>query len=113
LIEDSANFHEQEYRWYLRGTWYNDGEVEDHKVLACIACKMVPTVCEECPPDSPWADNHDPCIGHIDGIKGVCCGHGNDRMAYVAYTDGRDFRRQAAIEHLASVSPVPSKHLKG
>lgn len=109
ILEDPANHHHREYRWYVRGTWYNDEDGVDHKTLPCVLCKQAPTMCGECPEDYPWAGSHEPCVGHIDGVKGLCCGHGSDRMAYVAYQDGRDFRGQDAIRHLASVAEGPSK----
>lgn len=112
MIEDPAGWHMPEYRWCVRGTWFNEGEL-DYKTHPCVLCKKPPVGCNECPEDSPWKDSHDPCVGHIDGIKGLCCGHGSPNYAYVAYNDGRDYRNQEAIEHLASVSPVTSNHLKG
>ena len=46
----------------------------------CGACGMeyVPCKVKDCPADTP----HDPCLGHIDGMKKVCCGHEGLTEAY-------------------------------
>lgn len=31
------------------------------------------------------SDGHDGCIGTLSGVMNACCGHGEDRMAYVQF----------------------------
>ena len=31
------------------------------------------------------ADEHDPCLGQLEGVVNACCGHGRDAEAYVQF----------------------------
>lgn len=42
--------------------------------------------CKQCGVQN-W-DGPDPCIGHIDGAKNACCGHGVPGAAYVSFENG-------------------------
>ncbi len=43
----------------------------------CIKCKKGPT-----------PEGHDGCLGTLKGdIMNACCGHGDDRLAYIQYWD--------------------------
>lgn len=45
----------------------------------CGKCKKLPT-----------KEGHDGCLGTLAGpIMNACCGHGNDRLAYIQYWDGK------------------------
>jgi hypothetical protein len=44
-----------------------------------------------CPKCRRWyrpGQEADPCLGMLEGVLGACCGHGNDKIAYVAFTNG-------------------------
>jgi hypothetical protein len=67
---------------YSRG-WeiYYDGEswryVDNHEILddsrPCKKCGCMPT-----------KEGYDACLGHIDGVKSACCGHGVEEP-YMVY----------------------------
>lgn len=48
---------------------------------------------------SPTLEGHDGCLGALpeDIVMNACCGHGNDRQAYVQYWNGMDVRGKAAM----------------
>lgn len=54
----------------------------------CIHCHLPPT-----------EDGHDGCLGILPEaiVMNACCGHGNDRQAYVQYWDGECVRGAEAI----------------
>jgi len=57
----------------------------------CVKCKKGPT-----------KEGHDGCLGTLPGnIMNACCGHGNDRQAYIQYGDNKTGRW------------VESGHIKG
>lgn len=33
------------------------------------------------------SDEHDACLGYLDGVANACCGHGNIEQAYVQFDD--------------------------
>jgi len=43
-------------------------------------------------------DGHDGCLGTLpeDVVMNACCGHGNDRQAYIQYWDKSDVRGKPA-----------------
>ena len=44
-----------------------------------------------CPKCDRWYDpgeEPDPCLGMLEGVLGACCGHGNDKVAYVTFANG-------------------------
>ena len=50
--------------------WTHDGV--SFNVPPCPACNRRPIFCALCP-DEPY---HDACLGHIEGVRSACCGHG-------------------------------------
>lgn len=44
-------------------------------------------------------EGHDGCLGTLpeDIVMNACCGHGNDRQAYIQYWDGTDIRGPSAM----------------
>ncbi len=42
-------------------------------------------------------EGHDGCIGTLIGVKNACCGHGEERMAYVQFLDGVELRGDEAL----------------
>ncbi len=57
------------------------------QTLRCIKCLKMPT-----------PEGHDGCLGTLLGnVMNACCGHGDDRLAYVQYEDGSDIRGDDAI----------------
>lgn len=52
-------------------TWrYDDDGAEAPDGRPCPHCHHSPSACGSC------GEPHDPCIGHVDGARSVCCGHG-------------------------------------
>lgn len=49
-------------------------------------------------------DLADPCLGVLPGVSFACCGHGNRRLAYAAFTDGSCIRGFDVID---SRAPLP------
>lgn len=46
----------------------------------------------------PTPEGHDGCLGTLPGpIMNACCGHGNDEMAYIQYTNGSRIAGEDAI----------------
>lgn len=54
------------------GVWRYDDGLPAPDCRTCSFCDRPPEQCPIC--DEP----HDPCIGHVDGARSVCCGHGQD-----------------------------------
>lgn len=53
----------------------------------CVKCGLGPTT-----------EGHDGCLGTLpDTVMNACCGHGNDRQAYVQFWSGDDVRGADAI----------------
>lgn len=47
------------------------------KPRTCLFCSKEPLWCEIC------LDWHDGCLGHIEGVKNACCGHGYKGFGYI------------------------------
>lgn len=47
-------------------------------------------------------NQHDECLGWLDGTMNACCGHGNDDTAYVQFLDGSVVRGKHArtVQHI-------------
>lgn len=62
---------------HIDGEWlYADTHAPiDGEPRPCAKCGRLPTV-----------EGYDACLGHIDGAKWVCCGHGL-KEPYVLYKD--------------------------
>lgn len=44
-----------------------------------------------CPKCKRWylpGAEPDPCLGELPGVRGACCGHGNDSIAYIGFENG-------------------------
>jgi hypothetical protein len=37
---------------------------------------------------NPTKEGHDGCLGELKGLMNACCGHGDEREAYVQFLDG-------------------------
>lgn len=46
---------------------------------------------------NPDENGHDACLGTLKGLMNACCGHGNDKSAYVQFLDGSCVRGKDAI----------------
>lgn len=44
-------------------------------------------ICAKCK-KGPTKEGHDGCLGTLPGVMNACCGHGNDRQAYIQYWNG-------------------------
>lgn len=54
-------------------------------------------VCAKCGL-GPTAEGHDGCLGTLpDSVMNACCGHGNDRQAYVQFWGGDDVEGADAV----------------
>lgn len=87
--------------WVLSSTGeklYTPELASGDQTLRCIRCLKYPT-----------PEGHDGCLGTLvsdkhGGIQNACCGHGNDRLAYIQYVNkdegGQhiDIRGEDAIE---------------
>lgn len=71
--------HEIVYIKDKRKWLYTDnGEMHDNsKPRRCKRCGEYPT-----------KEGHDSCLGHLEGVKYACCGHGIPGKAYVVLEDG-------------------------
>jgi len=54
-------------------------------------------ICHKCKlPPSP--EGHDGCLGTLPGpVMNACCGHGNNKLAYIQYWGGARLGGHAAI----------------
>lgn len=43
-------------------------------------------------------EGHDACLGTLIGIMNACCGHGEEKEAYVQFLDGECIRGKDAID---------------
>lgn len=71
------------------GLWiYSDTKesVQANKNIACGHCSKPQTI-----------DGHDGCLGSLPYVMNACCGHGNDKEAYVQYIDGYCVHSDSAI----------------
>lgn len=54
-------------------------------------------ICEKCG-KGPTQEGHDGCLGTLPGdIMNACCGHGNNKQAYIQYWSGKDIRGDLAV----------------
>lgn len=54
-------------------------------------------ICKKCK-KGPTEEGHDGCLGALPGpVMNACCGHGNDRQAYIQYWDGKRIAGHEAI----------------
>jgi len=42
-------------------------------------------------------EGHDACLGELPIVMNACCGHGNNKDAYVQFWSGRDVKGEDAI----------------
>ena len=66
--------HPIEFRgraWYFGAT---SKRMSDDMDISCALCGKPPT-----------PDGHDACLGHIEGVKHACCGHGVEQ-GYITWT---------------------------
>lgn len=75
--------------------------IDDPDFLPCVTCKIGPVLCNEVH-TGPYTgvDVHEACIGHVDNVRGLCCGHGIVEDAYLAYEGGDAFYGEEALERL-------------
>lgn len=51
--------------WHDGDWYYADSELLSTDERPCVRCNKMPT-----------PEGHDACLGHIQGVKSACCGHG-------------------------------------
>ena len=75
-------------------------------------------ICAHCG-KPPTPEGHDGCLGTLPEqvVMNACCGHGNDRQAYVQHWDGTASRGADAIEEqcrlIHGTMAVPARLLRG
>ena len=57
-------------------------------------------ICGE--PNSP--EGHDPCIARLHGVINACCGHGDNRDAYVMFDPDRRLSGDAAVKWMSGAT---------
>lgn len=77
---------------YTEAQWqYIDtGEPTLDSTRRCGRCDQARTI-----------DGHDACLGDLPGVMNACCGHGQERGAYVQFWDGSVLQGQDATAHIS------------
>jgi len=76
--------------------YYTSEDAGSGQFGVCEKCKKVPT-----------KEGHDGCLGTLSGpVMNACCGHGNDRQAYIQYWGGRRIAGDEAITEQAKLISV-------
>lgn len=52
------------------------------------------------------AEGHDGCVGTLPDVLNACCGHGEEKMAYVQFTAAKRISGQAALEFIENTKVV-------
>ena len=50
------------------------------------------------------AEGHDACLGTLPGVMNACCGHGDDKSAYVQFPDSTCIRGEKALDYMRRIS---------
>lgn len=50
-------------------------------------------------------EGHDGCIGTLEGVMNACCGHGEDKTAYVQFPSGECIRGREALKYINDNKP--------
>lgn len=61
--------------------------------------------CGHCGMDNT-PEGHDACLGTLPGVMNACCGHGDDRGAYVQFLDGFSIYKKDSL----SIMELLDKH---
>lgn len=89
--------------YYNNGGWRylddNSATVDGWQTRPCGHCHE---------PNRP--DGHDACLGELPNVINACCGHGDQRQAYVQYTDGR-IERGADAQARFAKAPITDAHV--
>jgi len=81
------------------GTWvYTDTSqlVSENPDRACGQCGR-----------SNTAEGHDGCLGALPSVANACCGHGDERGAYVVFDGGERLGGAEAVAHFGRLSWRP------
>lgn len=57
-------------------------------------------------------EGHDGCIGTLPGVMNACCGHGEERMAYIQYPDGSVVQGASAVSEFERLRPTPQTEVR-
>ena len=75
---------------YFDKAWHyvdDDTTVKEHHHLRpCGKCNRLAT-----------ADDHDPCMANLPGVRNACCGHGDASEAYIEFDDMSIIRGAVAL----------------
>ena len=84
--------------------WFDESAQEwrykDDDTIVHVGCKMRP--CGHCG-ELATEDGHDPCISNLPGVMNACCGHGQDKGAYVQLLDGHSLIGESALTVMAEL----------
>ncbi len=76
--------------YYSNGRWFycsDNVKIRVDPNRACAHCGKENT-----------PEGHDSCLGTLKGVINACCGHGNEKDAYVQFLSGSIVRGEEAIE---------------
>jgi hypothetical protein len=77
----------------IDGEWFynkNDLKVKDNIEIECGMCGYKPI--------KDGDEAYDTCIGKLIGVMNACCGHGDERDAYVQFIDGESVYGKDAVD---------------
>ncbi len=68
--------------------------------------------CARCKKD-PTKEGHDGCLGTLPHpVMNACCGHGNDRGAYIQYWDGNRITGNEAVAEQNRLLAIQTSNLR-
>jgi hypothetical protein len=74
---------------YLRGhPIHHDGEQWRYTNTGAPTATAEERPCGHCG-GLRTAEGHDACLGTLPDVLNACCGHGQERAAYIVFSDGR------------------------
>lgn len=65
--------------------------------------RVTSSPCKRCGKD-PDKNGHDYCLGTLPGVMNACCGHGEDKLAYLQYWDGSRVNGKDALAVIRELS---------
>jgi len=68
-----VHFDEYTKRWVYSD---NNESIEEEPQRPCVRCGAVFSL-----------NQPDACLGHIEGVRNACCGHGSSEEAYIQFHD--------------------------
>ena len=66
-----------------------ESTIENYKLRPCGICGLFNT-----------NDGHDGCLGTLPNVMNACCGHGQERGAYIQYWNGSTVQGKRALKEM-------------